>query len=112
MEKTSPSPAWIYKRDGRLVPFESDKMSQSLFAATESLNRPDAFTARELTDSVLHFMTAELPDAIPKATQVADLVIKVVRELGQSAIAQAYSDFAVSKCLVKRERGSVAGRRT
>jgi hypothetical protein len=109
MEKTSPSPAWIYKRDGRLVPFESDKISQSLFAVTESLNRPDAFTARELTDSVLHFMTAELPDAIPKATQVADLVIKVVRELGQTAIAQAYADFARDKGLKQKEAGSAAG---
>jgi hypothetical protein len=93
MEKIFPSPAWIYKRDGRLVPFEADKISQSIFAASESLNRPDAFTARELTDGVLHFLTMELGDATPSTTQVAELVVKVVRELGQSAIAQAYADF-------------------
>src|SRR6266571_1546918 len=88
MEKIFPSPGWIHKRDGRLVPFEADKISQSLFAASESLGRPDAFTARELTDSVLHFLYAELNGAIPQTGQVAEMTIKIVRELGQAAIAQ------------------------
>ena len=46
MEPTSSSPlrfAWVRKRDGRLVPFEADKISRALFAASESVGRPDAF---------------------------------------------------------------------
>src|SRR5262245_60342334 len=97
MEKTSPLPTWVYKRDGRMVPFEADKISQSLFTVTESLHRPDAFTARELTDGVLHFLVVELRDSIPSTTQIAELVVKVVRELGQSPIAQEYADFANRK---------------
>ena len=46
-------PAWIHKRDGRLVPFEADKISRALFAATESLGQPNAFLARELTSHSL-----------------------------------------------------------
>src|SRR5207302_1509153 len=102
MEEMCPSPAWISKRDGRLVPFEADKISQSLFAAGESLNRPDAFTARELTDGVLHFLAAELNGSVPNTSQVADVVIKVVRELGQSAIADAYANFAGRRHLVPK----------
>lgn len=94
MEKASPLPVWIYKRDGRLVPFEADKISQSLFAAGETSGRPDAFTARELTDSILHFLCAELNGAIPHTSQVADITFKVVRELGQSSIAQAFEDYS------------------
>jgi hypothetical protein len=94
MDKSSSLPVWIYKRDGRLVPFEGDKISQSLFAAGETLGRPDAFTAHELTDGVLHFLAAELNGAIPRTSQVADTVFKVVRELGQTSIAQAYADFS------------------
>ena len=44
-------PAWVYKRDGRLVPFEPDKISRALFATSESLGRPDAFLARELAEN-------------------------------------------------------------
>jgi hypothetical protein len=81
----------VYKRDGRLVPFEADKISRGLFAATESLGRPDAFVARELADGILHFLAAEVGGAIPTTGQIADTVIKVGRELGQPALAQAFA---------------------
>ena len=84
--------AWVYKRDGRLVPFEADKISRSLFAASESADRPDAFLARELTDSILHFLSVEVTDVAPSTAQIAELVIKIVRELGQPALARAYAD--------------------
>jgi len=84
--------AWVYKRDGRLVPFEADKISRSLFAASESTGRPDAFLARELTDSILHFLSVEVTDVAPTTAQIAEFVIKIVRELGQPALARAYAD--------------------
>ncbi len=88
-------PAWVYKRDGRLVPFDADRISQSLFAASETLGRPDAFLARELADGILHFLAKESsgqadPGAIPTTAQIADLVAKVIRELGQVSLAQAF----------------------
>src|SRR4029077_20572919 len=85
-------PAWVHKRDGRLVPFEADKISQALFAATDSLGRPDPFLARELTDGVLHFLAAEGDGTIPRTAQVADLVVKVVREFGQPALAHCFQE--------------------
>jgi hypothetical protein len=83
-------PSWITKRDGRLVPFEADKISRSLFAATESLGHPDPFVSRELTDGVLHFLSNDEGRA-PTTAEVAELVIKVVRELGQPALSKAYA---------------------
>jgi hypothetical protein len=85
-------PSWIYKRDGRLVPFEPDKISQALFAATEALGRPDAFLARELADGVLHFLAQEDAAGVPTTAQVGELVAKVVRELGQPALAQTFAE--------------------
>src|SRR5713101_3041300 len=84
--------AWVHKRDGRLVPFEADKISRALFAASESAGRPDAFLARELTDSILHFLAVEITDVVPSTAQIAECVTKVVRELGQPALARAYAD--------------------
>jgi hypothetical protein len=96
MSEASPPalPAWVYKRDGRLVPFDADKISRALFAAGESLGRPDPFLARELADGVVHFLADE-SDGTPSTTaQVAELVVKVVRELGQPALAEAFAQFA------------------
>ncbi len=84
--------AWVHKRDGRLVPFEADKISRALFAASDSLGRPDPFLARELTDSILHFLSAESNGSTPTTPQIADLVIKVVRELGQPELARVFAD--------------------
>jgi hypothetical protein len=86
-------PTWVTKRDGRLVPFDADKISRSLFAATEALGQPNAFMARELTDGVLHFLKVDIGGATPTTAQLTELVVKVVRELGQPGLAQAYADF-------------------
>jgi ATP cone domain len=86
-------PAWVTKRDGCLVPFEADKISRSLFAASESLGQPDAFLARELADGVVHFLTEESAGSIPATGQIAEVVVKIVRELGQPLLARAYEEF-------------------
>ncbi len=91
MDEPAP-PAWVYKRDGRLVPFEADKISRALFAAAEGLGRADAFLARELADAVVHFLAAEADGPTPTTAQVAELTAKVVRELGQPALAEAFAE--------------------
>jgi hypothetical protein len=101
MEHSQPAPEWVSKRDGRLVPFDADKICRSIFTATEALGRPDAFTARELTDGVLHFVGEEAEDGPLSTAQIAELVMKVVRELGHPALAQAYAA-AQSKTTRKR----------
>jgi hypothetical protein len=97
-------PAWVHKRDGRLVAFEADKISRSLFAATEELGRPDAFLARELTDGVLHFLSLDAVGQVPSTADVAEMVEKVVRELGQRALATAYSGFAAGRASGTRKK--------
>src|SRR5260370_36407187 len=84
-------PAWVRKRDGSRFPFDADKISQALFAATETLGRPDAFLARELTDGALHFLAVETDDDTITTAQIAEIVGKTVRELGQPALAEAFA---------------------
>ena len=101
MEDNPPTPpAWVHKRDRRQEPFDADKISRALFAASESLQRPDAFLARELTDGVVHFLAEEADGSTPTTTQIAELVVKVVRELGQPALAATFAEYGA-----QRERG-------
>jgi hypothetical protein len=95
---SSPVPfTWIQKRDGRLVPFEADRISRALFAAGESLGQPDAFAARELADSIVHFLRTEAAGTTPTTAQIAELVVKIVRELGQPALARAFAEAQTRK---------------
>jgi hypothetical protein len=89
MDTPSP-PAWVVKRDGRLEPFDADKICRALFAVGESLGKPDAFLARELSDGVTHFLAEECDERLPPTTYIAEVVGKVVRELGQPALAEAF----------------------
>jgi hypothetical protein len=98
----------VYKRDGRLVPFEADKICHSLFAATESLGHPDPFMARELADGVLHFLSGEVDGGIPTTAQVGDTVVKVIRELGQPSLAQEYSSSRYRAKQSTRQRASTS----
>src|SRR5260370_42450504 len=84
--------AWVRKGGGQLVPFDAAKVSRALFAASESVGRPDAFLARELTDSIVHFLDAESGGTTPTTEQISDLIIKVVRELGQPSLAKAFAE--------------------
>src|SRR5439155_271216 len=89
---TDPAPpTCVLKRDGRMVPFEADRISRALFAATEGLGRPDAFLARELADGAVHFLAAECEGQIPTTRQIAQTVIKVVRELGHPGLSAAFA---------------------
>jgi len=71
-----------------LAPFDPDEICQAIFAATEQLRRPNAFLAREMTESVLHFVTHDFGASTPTTTQLAELLDKVLRELGHAALAQ------------------------
>src|SRR5437588_9408967 len=90
MSEQPTPPSWVRKRDGSRVPFDADKISQALFAATETLGQPNAFLARELTDGVLHFLAVEKDDDTLTTAQIAEIVAKTVRELGQPALAAAF----------------------
>jgi hypothetical protein len=87
-------PAWVAKRDGRLEPFDADKICQALFAASETQQAPSAFLARELTDAVVHFLAADFAGGTATTRQIAEQVVKVVRELGQPELAHAFAQGA------------------
>ena len=97
MSESNPSPAlpaWVKRRDGRVVPFDPDTIAQDLFAAAEALGMADPFMTRELTDGVLHFLAVDCPESIPATAWIADLVAKVVRELRQPRLAMAFAERA------------------
>jgi hypothetical protein len=82
-------PAWVRTPEGRLEPFNADRIARSLFAAASTLGQADAFLCRELTDGVVHFLALEC-QATPDVAEIAEVVTRTVRELGHPALARAY----------------------
>jgi hypothetical protein len=90
-------PAWVRRKDGSQIPFEPDRICQALFAAAESLGQASAFLIRELTDVVLHFLAKDPFDSIPTTAQIAVEVEKIVREVGQPALALRYAEMQAQR---------------
>src|SRR3989442_996129 len=85
-------PVWVRRRDGSQVPFEADRICQSLYLAAETLGTANAFLIRELTDAVRHFLGQQCWDAIPTSAEIAEHVAKIVREIGQPMLARRYAE--------------------
>ena len=90
-------PESVLHADGRVEPFEPERITRSLFAAAEQLGTADAFLARELTEGVLHFLAADHDGSEIASKEIAETVIKVVRELGHPDLAKAFEQGEVAE---------------
>jgi hypothetical protein len=89
-----PLPAWIIKKDGRLVPFQEDHICKDLYETGVMLGKPDPFLARELADATSYFLASENPGATLKQEDIIFAVTRTVREFGHPDIALKYPEFA------------------
>jgi hypothetical protein len=99
MTDGSTLPSWVVGRDGQLTSFDEDRLSRALFAAGVRTGQSDPLLARELTDAALHFLADErVAEPLP-VDELVELVGKVIRELGQPALARAFQQNVGSRDL-------------
>jgi ribonucleoside-diphosphate reductase alpha chain len=81
----------IRKRDGRIVPFNSDKITEAIFKAAQSVGGKDRGIAENLTKQVVKLLEEKTePGEIPTVEQVQNLVEKVLVENKHYKTAKAY----------------------
>jgi hypothetical protein len=83
-------PEIVRHPEGESEPFQPERITRSLFKAAESIGNNNPFLAQELTDGILHFLALEGEGDDSTPDQIAELVAKVVRELGFPDLARAY----------------------
>jgi len=81
----------IKKRDGRIVDFEPEKITNAIFKAAQAVGGKDRTIAEKLSKQVVELLEKQLkPGDIPTVEQVQDLVEKVLVENGHYKTAKAY----------------------
>jgi hypothetical protein len=83
----------VRKRDGRLVPFQAQKIADAVGKAMDAAGEGDPLLAREVAGIVelsLRESAAGEQGAAPHIEAIQDLVERVLMELGKSAVAKAY----------------------
>jgi hypothetical protein len=89
---------FVQKRDGRLVPFQRQKIADAVAKAMDAAGEPDARFAAEVAGivelSLRERLASESSDGgaapVPHIETIQDLVERALMELGRSAVAKAY----------------------
>lgn len=81
----------IRKRDGRIVPFEAEKISFAIFKALRAVGHPDRQLAEDLMLDVIKQMSLfDVKECIPNVEEVQDIVEKVLFQNKLFDVAKAY----------------------
>jgi len=76
----------VKKRDGQIVDFNSDKITQAIFKAAESVAGNDIETSEFLTKEVIKHITSETPSV----EEIQDIIEKTLIEHGHAKTAKAF----------------------
>jgi len=80
----------VKKRDGRIAPFQKDKVEEAIFKAAKAVGGKDRELAKKLTEKVIHRLKRTFGTKIPTVEQVQDEVEKELIEAGHAQTAKAY----------------------
>ncbi len=81
----------VTKRDGRVVPFTQDRITNAIYRAAVAVGGRDKKTAQNLSDQVVSILdNADTPDKVPSVEEIQDIVEKVLIENGHAKVAKAY----------------------
>lgn len=95
----------IYKRDGRLVPFDAEKIAAAIFKAAVAVGGRDSETARRLAGQVVEELRGLPGDDYPTVEQVQDVVERVLVENGHARTAKAYIIYREKRAVSRDARG-------
>ena len=80
----------IRKRDGRIVTFEDQKITEAIFKAAKAVGGEDKSIAKELTQKVIEYLNENNQEMIPSVEGAQDVVEKILIENGHARTAKAY----------------------
>jgi uridine kinase len=99
---------YVKKRDGRVVPFTQERITNAIYRAAVAVGGRDRLTARNLSDQVVAIVDKDFsPDKTPSVEDIQDIVEKVLIENGHAKVAKAYILYRD-----ERNRGRLQGKST
>ncbi len=82
---------YVRKRDGRLEPFDSERIASAIWKAARAVGGKDRELAKRLSDKVVIDLEKHFgEDGVPTVEEIQDLVEKILIENGHARTAKAY----------------------
>lgn len=100
-----PNIEFIQKRDGRVLPFDREKITNAVFKAAKSVGGRDYETAKKLSDKVAADVKNTFREGqTPTVEQIQDIVEKVLIESGHARTAKAYILYRQERAQIRQEK--------
>jgi anaerobic ribonucleoside-triphosphate reductase len=91
MEKKKNTVNYIRKRDDRVVPFKTEKITDAVFNAAKAVGGSNREVAAKISESVVDILEIVCKGGrVPTVENVQDLVEKILIEKGHAKVAKAY----------------------
>ncbi|MBG0784635.1 MAG: response regulator SirA [Anaerolineaceae bacterium] len=95
----------VKKRDGSVVPFTPQRITNAIYRAAVAVGGRDKRTAEKLTEYVIRVLEAQIPEGgIPNVEQIQDTVEKVLIEEGHARVAKAYILYRAERSRLREQR--------
>ncbi len=98
---------FIQKREGRLVPFDKEKIINAVFAAARAAGGSDRKLAEKLADQVVSHLNRNIKQKYPTVEQIQDSVERILIEEGHARTAKAYISYRQKRTEVRSEKAQV-----
>ncbi|MCD6575855.1 MAG: adenosylcobalamin-dependent ribonucleoside-diphosphate reductase [Nanoarchaeota archaeon] len=98
----------VKKRDGRIVDFNQEKITQAIFKAAKAVGGEDYERAKFLSDQVVKILEEKYDGhTIPTVEEIQDIVEKVLIENGHAKTAKAYILYRQKKTEIREEKKKI-----
>jgi anaerobic ribonucleoside-triphosphate reductase len=95
----------IQKRDGTIVEFEKQKITNAIFAAAQSVGGKDSALADSLADRVILYLARTYEDGLLNVEQVQDAIEKVLIENGHARTVKSFILYRAERHRVRQLKG-------
>ncbi|MBU5688155.1 MAG: adenosylcobalamin-dependent ribonucleoside-diphosphate reductase [Candidatus Aenigmarchaeota archaeon] len=103
----------VKKRDGRIVDFDQNKISEAIWKAVKAVGGKDKSPIPHLTAKVIEMLKQQLKDGeIPDVEMIQDCVEKVLIEEGHARVAKAYILYRQKRAEIRKEKATILEKET
>lgn len=97
---------FVKKRDGRIIPFNEDRITRAIFLAAEKVAKkeeevPDYNLSEQLTQEVIRVLNSKYTDSIPGVEDIQDVVVKVLIETGHAKTSEEYIIYRTERSRIR-----------